>query len=376
MSDALEGGMTVDLFRELGIRRYINAHDTYTVYGGSRMTERTLDAMRSAAESFVDFTELEKAAGERIAVLTRNEGAFVTNGAAGALQLAAAVCICRDDEYAYRQLPWDATGCRDFVIQHCQHNAYDKAIEGAGGRIVEIGDADETLPSELEGVLKRGAAGVFFFASSLFARGSLPLEEVIDIARRYNTPVIVDAAAQLPPRENLWRFTEAGADMVLFSGGKTLCGPQDSGLILGKKYWTDLCLRFGAPEHGICRSSKTSREAVAGLWAALEAYMETDPVKERAELEHRNTAMAEKLSANTRCKCRIVPYGPVGQDYPRLFIDLDEKLDARELERKMRDAGIYIGREGTQVLYISPLNLTDKEAGIVAETLNRLIAEG
>ena len=366
----------MDLFRELGIRRYINAHDTYTVYGGSRMTARTLEAMRSAAESFVDFTELERAAGERIAALTRNEGAFVTNGAAGALQLAAAVCICREDEYIYRQLPWGGEGCRDFVIQHCQHNAYDKAIEGAGGRIVEIGDSDETLPSELEGVLKKGAAGVFFFASSLFARGSLPLEEVIAIARKYRTPVIVDAAAQLPPRENLWEFTEAGADMVLFSGGKTLCGPQDSGLILGKKYWTDLCLRFGAPEHGVCRSSKTSREAVAGLWAALEAYMEEDPVSERARLERRNANVAERLLSNARCKCRIVPYGPVGQEYPRLFIDLEGKLDAAVLEGKMREAGIYIGREGNHTLYISPLNLTDEETGIVAETLDRLIAEG
>ena len=365
----------MDLFRELGIRRYINAHDTYTVYGGSRMTERTLDAMRSAAESFVDFTELERAAGERIAAMTRNEGAFVTNGAAGALQLAAAVCICRGDEYVYRQLPWGGEGCRDFVVQHCQHNAYDKAIEGAGGRIVEIGDADETLPSELEGVLKKGAAGIFFFASSLFARGSLPLEEVVAVARRYDTPVIVDAAAQLPPRENLWKFTEAGADMVLFSGGKTLCGPQDSGLILGKKRWTDLCLRFGAPEHGICRSSKTSREAVAGLLAALEAYMEEDPAAERAGLEQRNAVIAERLSENRRCGCRIVPYGPVGQDYPRLFIDLKEPLDARKLEQKMRDAGIYIGREGNHTLYISPLNLTDGEAGIVAETLDRLISE-
>ena len=365
----------MDIFRELGIRRYINAHDTYTVYGGSRMSARTLEAMRSAAESFVDFTELERAAGARIAALTRNEGAFVTNGAAGALQLAAAVCICRGDEYIYRQLPQGDDGCREFVVQRCQRNAYDKAIEGAGGHITEIGDADETLPSELEGILKKGAAGVFFFASSLFARGSMPLEEIIAIAHRYHTPVIVDAAAQLPPRENLWTFTEAGADMVLFSGGKTLCGPQDSGLILGKKEWLDLCLRFGAPEHGVCRSCKTSREAVAGLWAALEAYMEEDPEKERERLEQRNAAIAGRLAANTRCRCRIVPFGPVGQTYPRLFIDLEESLDASAVEEGMRAEGVYIGREGHHTVYISPLNLTDDEAGIVAEALNRVIAE-
>ena len=365
----------MDVFRELGIRRYINAHDTYTVYGGSRMSPRTLEAMRSVAESFVDFTELERAAGARIAALTRNEGAFVTNGAAGAIQLAAAVCICRGDEYIYRQLPAGMDGCREFVVQRCQRNAYDKAIEGAGGHIVEIGDADETLPSELEGALKKGAAGVFFFAASLYARGSMPLVEIIAIAHRYHTPVIVDAAAQLPPRENLWAYTEAGADMVLFSGGKTLCGPQDSGLILGKKEWLDLCLRFGAPEHGVCRSSKTSREAVAGLWAALEVYMEADPTEERAGFEKRNAGIAERLEANPRCRCRIVSSGPVGQTYPRLFIDLEDGLDAEAVEKGMREKGIYIGREGCHTVYISPLNLTDDEARIVAETLDRGIAE-
>lgn len=365
----------VDVFRDLGIRRFINAHDTYTVYGGSRMSRETLEAMNSAAASFVDFAELESAAGKRIAELTRNEGAFVTNGAAGALQLAAAVCICRGDEYEYRELPFGGSMCREFVIHRCQRNAYDKAIESAGGHIVEIGDADETLPCELEGVLKKGAAGIFYFASSLYVRGSLPLEDVIAIAHRYDTPVIVDAAAQLPPRENFWKFTEAGADMVLFSGGKTLCGPQDSGLILGKRRWLEYCHRFGAPAHGVCRSSKTSRESVAGLWAALEAYMAADPATERKQLEEKNRRMTEILQSNGNCICRIVPSGPVGQTYPRLFVDLEEGADAAKIEKQMQESGIYIGREGDHTLYISPLNLTDSEADIVAGKLSQLIAE-
>ena len=365
----------MDSFKNLGVRPFINAHDTYTVYGGSRMSAETLAAMASMAAHCVDFGELEEAAGRRIAALSNNEDAYVTNGAAGAVQLAAAVCICEEDDYAYMRLPECEDRRRDFVVMRCQHNAYDKAIAGAGGRRLEIGDADETLDFELEGVLKKGVAGVFYFASSLYERGSLPLEEVITIAHRYDTPVIVDAAAQLPPRENLWRFTAMGADMAIFSGGKTLCGPQDSGIILGKKRWISLCRRFGAPAHGICRSSKTSREAIAGLVAALEQYLRRDPESEYESLLSLNDRMAQVISRGGRCQCRIVPYGPVGQSYPRLFIDLADGCDARLLEKAMYERSIYIGREGEHTLYISPLNLTQEEADTVARSLHQLIME-
>ena len=365
----------MDIFEKLGIRRFINAHDTYTVYGGSRMAGETLDAMRAISEHFVDFDELQRAAGDYIARLTHNEGAFITNGAAGAIQLAAAVCMCKGSAYRYMCLPkCSADMSRDFVVMRGQHNAYDKAIEGAGGRMLEIGDADETLECELEGVLERGVAAVFYFASSLYARASLPLETVIEFAHRYNTPVIVDAAAQLPPKENLWKFTQMGADLVIFSGGKTLCGPQDSGLILGKKALIDDCRRFGAPAHGICRSSKTSRESIAGLVTALEHYLTLDADQEYARLEALNKRIAEKLQKTGRCRTRIVPYGPVGQTYPRLFIDLEQGVNAQTLERQMREAAIYIGRQGESVIYISPLNLTTEEADIVAETLVNLMA--
>ncbi len=364
----------MDVFEKLGIRKYINAHDTYTVYGGSRMAPETLEAMCAVAGHFVDFDELHRAAGGRIAELTHNEGAFVTNGAAGALQLAAAVCMCRGSAYRYMRLPQcDPEMNRDFVVMRSQHNAYDKAIEGAGGRIIEIGDADETLDFELEGVLSRGVAAVFYFVNKLYERASMPLETVIGLSHRYNTPVVVDAAAQLPPRENLWRFTQMGADLVIFSGGKTLCGPQDSGFMLGRKELIDDCYRFGAPAHGVCRASKTSRESVVGLLTALESYLSADPDEENARLSALNAGMASVISQAGRCSARIVPYGPVGQTYPRLFIDLAEGVSARTIERQMRDECIYIGRQGESTIYISPLNLTEEEADIVARTLCRLI---
>lgn len=366
----------MDIFERLGIRKYINAHDTYTVYGGSRMAQETLNAMQSIAAHFVDFEELQRAVGERIAKLTHNEAAFVTNGSAGALQLAAAVCMCQGSAYRYMRLPeCDGEMRRDFVVMRCQHNAYDKAIEGAGGRLLMIGDADETLECELEGVLQKGVAGVFYFASTLYAHASMPLENVITLAHRYHTPVIVDAAAQLPPRENLWKYTEMGADLAIFSGGKTLCGPQDSGLILGRRELIEDCHRFGAPAHGVCRSCKTSREAVVGLLVALENYLALDPVQEEQRLNQLNDRMAQTLSKGGCCNVRIVPFGPVGQTYPRLFIDLKPGISAQKLEQQMRQASIFIGRQGDSTLYISPLNLTEAEADTVAATLHQMILE-
>lgn len=365
----------MDFYDKLGVVKYINAHDTYTVYGGSRMAQNTLQAMCEAAASFVDFEAFQRAVGDRIAALTHNEGAFVTNGSAGAVQLAAAVCMCKDDPYLYMKLPDTQDVCDHFIVMRSQHNAYDKAIEGAGGKPVFIGDADETLPFELEGELKKGAAAVFYFPSILYSRGSMQLEDVIAMAHRYNVPVVVDAAAQLPPKSNLWHYTRLGADMVIFSGGKTLCGPQDSGLMLGTREWMDRCHRFGAPAHGICRASKTSREAVAGLLTALENFLALDEEAEYARLLRMDEAMGAALSATGRCSVRIVHQGPVGQTYPRLFIDLADGLRADDIVARMRNEAIYIGHGGEHTIYISPLNLTAQEAETVAAVLTRIIQE-
>lgn len=360
----------MDIFEKIGIRPYINAHDTYTVYGGSRMAENTLDAMKEIAKHFVDFDELQEKVGRKIAEMTHNEAAYVTNGSAGAIQLAAAVCMCKGNAFHFMRLP----GCSDInkriIVMRGQHNAYDKAIEEAGGEIVFIGDADETLEVELEGELIKGAAAVFFFAPILFERASMPLERVIALSHMHNIPVIVDAAAQIPPKENLWKYTrELGADMAIFSGGKTLSGPQDSGLIVGKEKYIRDCLRFGAPNHGICRSSKTSRESVAGLYIALENYMNMDEEAEGDRIIKTNRIMAEIIEKAGNARLYTVNQGPVGQTYQRLFIELMNGKKADDAVGYLKDRGIYIGKQGKDTIYVSALNLTQDEAVTVANAL-------
>lgn len=360
----------MNIFEKIGVKPYINAHDTYTVYGGSRMAENTIQAMKEISKHFVDFDELQEKVGKKIAEMTHNEAAYVTNGSAGAIQLAAAVCMVKGDAFHFMRLPNCGDINRRIIVMRGQHNAYDKAIEEAGGEIVFIGDADETLEVELEGELRKGACAVFFFAPVLFERASMPLERVIAISHRFGVPVVVDAAAQIPPKENLWKYTrDMGADMAIFSGGKTLSGPQDSGLIVGREKYIKDCLLFGAPNHGVCRSSKTSRESVVGLYVALENYMNMDEEAEGRRIIETNRMMAEIIEKAGSVRLYTVNHGPVGQTYQRLFIELLNGKRADDAVKYMRDKGIYIGKQGKDTIYVSALNLHEDEAVTVANTL-------
>lgn len=367
----------MNFFEKYQITPYINAHDTYTVYGGSRMSASTAQAMREASEHFVDWEEMQRKLGAHIAKLTNNEGAYLTNGASGAVLLAACVCMTGGDDYLYSRLPDVSESKNEIIVMRAQRNAYDKAIEASGAKVIEIGDADETLAFELAGRINERTAAVFYFASTLYQRGSMTLEETIRIAHGRNVPVVVDAAAQLPPVENLWKFTEAGADLVIFSGGKTLMGPADSGLLLGRGDLIEHCIRLGAPAHGVCRSSKTSREAMAGLTAALESYIALDHKENTARLRAIDMQLQQRLEkAEAVEKTEIVEYGPVGQTYPRLFLYLKEDCPAQEVEKKMRERHIYIGKEAARnAVYLSPLNLNEKEAEIVGNAMFEVLSK-
>lgn len=360
--------MDLNICEELGIRTYINAHDTYTIYGGSRMSENALKSMAEISKVFVDIGELQSVIGKKIAELTHNEAAYITNGASGGLLLATAVCLSRGDEYRFMRLP-ETNGKDEVIILNCQHNAYDKAISAAGAKVIMIGDADETLEVELKGAINENTAAVFYFMNIQYDRAAMPLEDVIRIAHERGVSVVVDAAAQLPPVENLWNITGMGADLAIFSGGKTLCGPQDSGLIVGRKELIADCIKFGAPAHGICRSSKVSREAMAALYIAIKEYIGLDHASNNQRLMNINLEIKRALD-EIGVETKIVDRGPVGQTYPRLFVCLDKSVSARSVEENMRRKGIYIGCEASgNAVYISPLNLHDNEVQTVKEAL-------
>lgn len=365
-----------DVFETYGIQRYLNAHDTITLLGGSRLAENTKQAMWEISTSFVDIIALQRTLGQRVAEVTNNEAAYLANSAAGAMQLATAVAMVKGSEYHYRHLPHVEGIPKEVIVIHSHHNCYDKAIESAGATIKFVGDADTLLPWDLEQSITEQTAAVFFFLPQQYQRGGLPLATVVEIAHRQGVPVIVDAAAQLPPVENLWQLTQTGADMVIFSGGKTLCGPQDSGLILGKQEYIADCIRFGAPMHGIHRQCKTSRESMVGLCVAIENYMALDHKTHAKKLAARAEVLRAGLAHAGLSQTWIVPRGAVGQTYPRAFAQLPEGISLSLIVDGMRERGVFIGSDPQEhQIYLNPLNLTDQEAEYVTKQLQLVMKE-
>ncbi len=358
----------MDYLEKFGIERFINAHDTITLYGGSRMSANALEAACQIASVFVDFEAVQRTLGEQIAQLTHNEGAFICGGAAAGVQLVAAVFIAKGSDYAYRRLPCCDGNADEFIVFHSNKNAYAKSIEAAGGKIVLVGDTDEIDEVDVEGAISERTAGIFLFPNASYDHASLSLRKTAEIAHRHNIPVAVDAAAYLPPVENLWKFTEEGADLVVFSGGKTLSGPQSSGLIVGKKKYIEDCIRFGEPQHGVCRSAKVSREAMIALRVAIEEFVSQSTDEYRARM----LAKVQRLMSIATLSgydCSILDHGSVGQSYPRLAINAENAEKAAALCSYMRRRRIFIGKSGCTVI-ISVQNLSDSEVEIVGKALS------
>ncbi len=267
----------MNLYDELGVKRVVNASATLTRLGGSRMPPPVLDAMRAAAGSFVDYDELARRVGARLASLTHNDACYVSCGAAAGIALAVAACVAGDDPAKVARFP-HLDGLKDEVVVHRgQRNGYDYAARQTGVRLVEIGTARATFAWELDAAITERTACVLYFAGAHFAEGALPLPDVIAAAHARGVPVVVDAAAQIPPVSNLWHFTrDLGADLAVFSGGKGLRGPQSSGLVLGRADLVAACRVNGSPNSAIGRPMKVGKEELAGLLAAVEWSLAQD----------------------------------------------------------------------------------------------------
>jgi len=269
----------MDVYAELGVRRLINASGPVTALGGTLMPPEVVEAMAAASHSFVDMHELHRAAGRRIAELVGVEAAHVCSGAAAGIVLMAAACMTGTDADKIAQLP-DTNGLRNkFLIHDAHRNSFDRSVALAGGRLVSVrADADE-----LERAIGDGVAGVYWTAGRFIRGECLPLARVSEIAHSMKVPVIVDAAAQVPPPENLSRFIEEGADLVTFSGGKAIRGPQSTGLILGDPELVEACRLNDNPHNAIGRPMKASKEDIVGLVKAVELYVAKDRAAEMAQ---------------------------------------------------------------------------------------------
>jgi D-glucosaminate-6-phosphate ammonia-lyase len=266
----------MDVYARLGVRPIVNARGMNTMASGSLMPKPVLDAMTEAAGAFVDMAELNALAGAHIARLVGVEGAHVTSGSAGGLLLAAAACIAGDDRERIARLP-DTTGMRnEIVIQRCDRIPYDQALRMAGTILVEVGSVDACTPEALEAAIgPRTAALIYIVSPGLAERGVGP-ERMVKIAHAHGLPLIVDAASTLPPVGHLRRWTEMGADLVILSGGKGIRGPQNTGLLVGRADLIRAAAANGSPNSAVGRPCKVSKEAIIGLVAALELFLQED----------------------------------------------------------------------------------------------------
>ena len=269
----------MSIYERLGVKPIINANASATRLGGSLFAPPVIDAMREASQSFVDMYQLQEAVSRRVAELTRNEDAFVCAGAAAGLVLGTLACMSGSDMGLVARLHRHGAAAlpRHEVIIHCgSRNPYDLAINLAGAQIIQIGNVWQTLPWELEGAISERTAAVLYLPGPDWGKGALPLDQVLDTAHARGVPVIVDAAAQLPPAENLWRFTQQGADLAVFSGGKRIQGPQSTGILVGKRELIGACSIHASPHEGLGRPMKVGKEELVGLLVALEWFLEQD----------------------------------------------------------------------------------------------------
>lgn len=257
-------------YAALGLRPVVNAAGTLTVLGGSRLAPPVHEAMREAAGAFVDLPALQRAVGARIAERTGNEAGYVTSGATAGLTLAVAACMTADTG------AFGGSGGpeRDTVALFVGHRGpYDYAARALGARIVEFGADTDSIAAALHG----RTACVLWFAGEHYGHGAPQPGTVVELAHAAGVPVLVDAAAQIPPVGSLWHYTtELGADVAIFSGGKGLRGPQSSGLLLGRTGIIEGARAHGAPNHAVGRGMKVGKEELLGLLAAVEWTLEQD----------------------------------------------------------------------------------------------------
>ena len=261
-----------DYFKELGVRTFINAAGTYTALTASLPHPEVIKAINYAALQFVKLEELQDRVGERLAELLKCEGAMVTSGAFSAITLGTAGVITGSDSEKADRIPTDMTGLKTEVIRQKSHRVgYDHAIRNAGVKIIEV----ETR-KELEASINEKTA-MMWFLNYGNPDGKIKDAEFVEIGKKYKIPTMNDCAADVPPAENLWKYTQMGFDLVCFSGGKGLRGPQSAGLLLGRK---DLiqAARKNAPPNGstVGRGMKVNKEEILGMLVAIEVYLNRD----------------------------------------------------------------------------------------------------
>jgi D-glucosaminate-6-phosphate ammonia-lyase len=394
------------IYERFGVKTVINASGPMTRISGSILAPEVREAMSEAAQSCVRIEDLQDAAGRLIADVTGAESGYVTSGAAGGLALSAAAAIAGMDIARMDRLP-DTSGMPNEIIIQREHvTAYSHALRLSGAKLVEVGYVGYpgqgcTWPWQIETAINEQTVAVFFSVGN--TPGAVKLPEVVEVAHRHNLPVIVDSAAALPPVENLRRFIDEGADMVCFSGGKAIGGPQASGILAGRAdligsvalqhqdmdvmpatwTWRGRYLEGntlpGPPHHGLGRPLKVGKEEIVGLMVALEAYVNRDHAAERKQW----IAMLEEIAAALEGVPGVsIDLGgkKTASTVPVAVISLDETVIEQSVEDVINKliegdpaVGVSQGHVDQRAIGINPMVLQPGEAEIVGRRLREVL---
>lgn len=361
-----------DVAAELGVRTFLNAAGTYTTLTASLMPPEVVAAIQVASRKFVPLNDLHDAVGRRIAELVRGEAAMVSAGCASALSLATAACVAGSDKEKIRRLP-EVEGMKsEVIIQKSHRNGYDHAVRNTGVTLVEV----ETR-EELEAAVNERTAMLLFFNKS-DPDGQIKRAEWVELGRKFNVPTLNDAAADLPPVENLWRFTEMGFDLVAFSGGKGLCGPQSAGLLIGRKDLIEAARMNNNPNSdSLCRTNKVNKEELIGMLVALELFVERDHEAVWKDWE----ARCETIGAEARKVAGVeteVFIPEISNAVPHLRIRWDYEargLQPKEAAEKLRrgEPGVEVRPGETEDLEVAVWMLQPGEDAIVGRLIRETI---
>jgi D-glucosaminate-6-phosphate ammonia-lyase len=395
-----------NIYERLGVRTIINAKGPSTRLSGSIMRPEVAGAMVEASQHCVEMAELQARASEVIAEITGAEAALVTSGAAAGLLLGTAACVTGLDAGRMNRLPDTRDMANEIVIVRSQRNFYDHMLRAVGIQLVEVGLPDRYAGAgardaeawEIADILSERTAAVHWVAGP---NARPRLEQVVEVAHAAGVPVLVDAAAQLPPASNLRRFIEAGADLVAFSGGKAIGGPQASGILCGRRYlvmaaalqnldldvfyelWAppahfiDKTRLKGLPQHGIGRGCKVGKEEIIGLLTALRLFVEEDHAARRARWRGLMQELVDGLAGLPHAQVHLLDEG----DVPEVALDLDEAaagMSALELMRRLEHGApaVFANPEAVdrhRILF-NPMALKDGEPAQVAERVRAALA--
>jgi L-seryl-tRNA(Ser) seleniumtransferase len=370
-----------EVYRKLGVAPLINAQSWVTALGGSIMRPEVLRAMDEAAGAYVDMMQLNRAAGEVVARSCGAEQGLVTAGCSAAQVLMVAACMTGQSESNVEQLP-DTTGMKDEVVLFKgQRNRYDKAFVTAGSTLVEYGSANSAIAEQLDEAINDNTACVAFVIGPFIDPG-IGLEETVRVAHARGVPVIVDAAAEVPPRANLTKFHKMGADMVAFSGGKGIGGPQSAGLLAGKADLIEAAvmnsLNMHAPIAGIGRPMKVSKENIVGLVAAIELFTDSDEGIEWEGWQSKAKYVADRLAGINGVKVAIEDESAERQG-PQPVLRFDDAYEGppiAEIKARLEngDPAIFVGgAEARGEICIVMVNVRDGEEIIIADRLGEIL---